>query len=97
MRPGIEPATFRLVAHYLNCATAYPVEERRHTQFREMCVNIKEVKTTKSKGSAKQEDESSPRPPYSPDLTTSDFYLYGPLKDALLGRRFADDDLKQRA
>jgi hypothetical protein len=56
-----------------------------------MCANSKEFKTN-SKGSAKQEDKSSPRPPYSPDLTSSDFYLCGPLKDALRGRRFADDD-----
>jgi histone-lysine N-methyltransferase SETMAR len=33
-----------------------------------------------------------PHPPYSPDLEPSDFHLYGPLKDALRGRRFADDD-----
>ena len=33
--------------------------------------------------------------PYSPDLTPYDFHLFGPLKDALRGRRFADiDDLK---
>jgi hypothetical protein len=43
-----------------------------------------------SKGSAKHEDESSPHPPYSPDLAPSDFHLFGPLKDALRGRRFAD-------
>ncbi|KMQ83853.1 histone-lysine n-methyltransferase [Lasius niger] len=29
--------------------------------------------------------------PYSPDLTLSDFYLFGPLKDALRGTRFEDD------
>jgi histone-lysine N-methyltransferase SETMAR len=33
-----------------------------------------------------------PRPLYSPDLTPSDFHIFGPLKDALRGRRFADDD-----
>jgi histone-lysine N-methyltransferase SETMAR len=33
-----------------------------------------------------------PHPPFSPGLAPSDFHLYGPLKDALGGRRFADDD-----
>jgi histone-lysine N-methyltransferase SETMAR len=33
-----------------------------------------------------------PHPPYSPDLAPSDFYLFGPLKDALHGTRFEDDD-----
>jgi histone-lysine N-methyltransferase SETMAR len=32
-----------------------------------------------------------PRPLYSPDLTPSDFHLFGPLRDVLRGRRFADD------
>jgi histone-lysine N-methyltransferase SETMAR len=32
-------------------------------------------------------------PPYSPELTPSDFHLSGPLKDAIRGRRFADDDV----
>jgi histone-lysine N-methyltransferase SETMAR len=31
-------------------------------------------------------------PPYSPDLAPSDFHLFVLLKDALRGRRFADDD-----
>ena len=36
-----------------------------------------------------------PHPPYSPDLAPYDFHLFGPLKYALRGRRFADiDDLK---
>jgi hypothetical protein len=30
--------------------------------------------------------------PYSPDLPTSDFHLFVPLKDALLGCCFVDDD-----
>ena len=34
-------------------------------------------------------------PPYSPDLAPSDPQLFGPLKDALRGRRFADG-LKHR-
>ena len=31
-------------------------------------------------------------PPYSPDLTPSDFHLFGPLKQHLSGERFPDDD-----
>ena len=39
--------------------------------------------------------EDMEHPPYSPDLAPSDFHLYGPLKDALRGRRFScDDDVK---
>ena len=35
-------------------------------------------------------------PAYSPNLTPSDFHLFGPLKNALSGRRFAaDDELKE--
>ena len=30
--------------------------------------------------------------PYSPDFAPSDFHLFGPLKDALRGRSFVDDD-----
>ncbi|GBM23739.1 Histone-lysine N-methyltransferase SETMAR [Araneus ventricosus] len=30
-------------------------------------------------------------PPYSPDLIPPDFHFFGPLKDALRGRRFASD------
>jgi hypothetical protein len=34
-------------------------------------------------------------PAYSPDLAPSDFHLFGPLKEALRGRRFpCDDDVK---
>jgi len=34
-------------------------------------------------------------PAYSPDLAPSDFHLFGPLKNALGGRRFScDDDVK---
>jgi histone-lysine N-methyltransferase SETMAR len=33
-----------------------------------------------------------PHRPFYPDLAPSDFHLIGPLKDALRGRRFADDD-----
>jgi histone-lysine N-methyltransferase SETMAR len=35
-------------------------------------------------------------PPYSPDLTRSDYHLFGPLRDALRGRHFANDkELKE--
>jgi histone-lysine N-methyltransferase SETMAR len=33
-----------------------------------------------------------PHPPYSPDLAQSDFHLFGPLKDALHGTGFEDDE-----
>ena len=35
--------------------------------------------------------------PYSPDLAPSDFHLFGPLKDALRGTRFEDDESVIRA
>jgi len=31
-------------------------------------------------------------PPYSPDLSPCDFHLFGPLKEALGGQRFKDDE-----
>jgi hypothetical protein len=34
----------------------------------------------------------SQHPPYSPDLSPSDYHVLGPLKDALRGRRFGNDD-----
>jgi histone-lysine N-methyltransferase SETMAR len=36
--------------------------------------------------------ECIPHPPYSPDLALSDFHVFGPLKDALSGTLFRDDD-----
>lgn len=33
-----------------------------------------------------------PHPPYSPDLAPSDFHLFGPMKNFIRGRRFADDE-----
>jgi len=36
--------------------------------------------------------EQLSRPPYSPDLTPSDFYLFRHLKQHLRGTRFFDDD-----
>jgi hypothetical protein len=37
--------------------------------------------------------EFLPHLPYSPDLAFSKIHPFGPLKDALRGRRFADDDV----
>jgi histone-lysine N-methyltransferase SETMAR len=31
-------------------------------------------------------------PPYSPDLAPSDYHVFGPMKDALRGRKFGNDD-----
>jgi len=56
------------------------------------CADIKEVKATNSKDSAKQDDEHGGHPPYSPSLAPSDFHILGHLKDALRRRRFVDDD-----
>jgi histone-lysine N-methyltransferase SETMAR len=36
-------------------------------------------------------------PPYSPELAHPEFHLFGPLKDALRGRRFAEDDELKRS
>jgi len=36
-------------------------------------------------------------PAYSPDLTPSDYYLFGPLKDVLRGRRFTSDEGVKKA
>ena len=36
--------------------------------------------------------ECIPHPPYSPDLAPSDFHVFGPLKGALTGTQFRDDD-----
>jgi len=36
-------------------------------------------------------------PPYSPDFALSDFHLFGPLKQHLLGERVPDDDTVERA
>jgi histone-lysine N-methyltransferase SETMAR len=33
-----------------------------------------------------------PHPPYSPDLAPSDYHLFGPLKGAIRGKRFEDDE-----
>jgi len=48
-----------------------------------MYTDINEVKATNSKGSAKEEGESSPCSPHSTDLATSNFHLLKPLKDTL--------------
>ena len=39
----------------------------------------------------------APHPPYSPDLSPSDFRLFGPLKDGLRGQRFPSYDAVVRA
>jgi len=37
-----------------------------------------------------------PHPPYSPDLTPSDFHLFGPLKEFLVSQQFStEDEVKQ--
>jgi len=36
--------------------------------------------------------EAMEHPAYSPDLATSDFQLFGPLKNAVRGRRFSCDN-----
>jgi histone-lysine N-methyltransferase SETMAR len=36
--------------------------------------------------------EVLPHPPYSPDLSPCDFYLFEPLKEALSDSQFQDDD-----
>jgi transposase len=33
-----------------------------------------------------------PHPPYSPDLAPSDYHLFSPLKDAIRGKKFEDDE-----
>jgi hypothetical protein len=35
------------------------------------------------------------QPPYSPNLTAADFYLFPPLKSALNGRHFFDADISK--
>jgi hypothetical protein len=44
-----------------------------------------------SKVPARQDDESSPFPLDTSDIAHFDFSIFVPLKDALRGRRFADD------
>lgn len=36
--------------------------------------------------------ECLPHPPYSPDLAPSDYHIFGPLKEALGGKKFSTDD-----
>ena len=38
-----------------------------------------------------------PHPPYSPDLVPSDFHLFGPMKDGLLGQHFPSYEAVIRA
>jgi histone-lysine N-methyltransferase SETMAR len=40
--------------------------------------------------------ECIPHPAYSPDLAQSDYHVFGPLKEALSGKKFStDDDIKE--
>lgn len=55
------------------------------------CAGFKEVKATNSKDSANQDDEYGGHPPYSPNLAPSDFYIFGPLKDAIRRRCVVGD------
>jgi len=41
--------------------------------------------------------ECLPHPPYSPDLVPSDFYVFGPLKEAMGGKSFRSDEEVQQA
>ena len=38
-----------------------------------------------------------PHPAYSPDIASSYFHMFGPLKDYLRGQRFEDDDAVKSA
>ena len=38
-----------------------------------------------------------PHPPYSPDLAPSDFLVFGPLKEAMVGKSFRSDEEVQQA
>jgi len=41
--------------------------------------------------------ECLPHPPYSPDLTPSDFHVFGPLQEAMGGKSFRSDEEVQQA
>jgi hypothetical protein len=67
------------------------LEERFHNKFTATCaVFITEVTTTDLKVSVKQEEESSPLLPCSPDLAPSDFHLLVRLGMYSEGRRRAE-------
>jgi hypothetical protein len=36
--------------------------------------------------------DTLPHPPYSPDLTPSDYHMFGPLKEAMGGKKFRFDE-----
>ena len=40
--------------------------------------------------------ECLPHPPYSPDLTPSDFHVFGPLKEAMGGKSFRSNEEMQQ-
>jgi len=58
---------------------------------------FKEVKTTNMRGSDKHIDEPSPHLSFSFISAPSDVYLFGPLRYALHGYHFADDDNQNTA
>jgi hypothetical protein len=62
-----------------------------------ICADINKVKTTESQVSAKQEDEPSPLPPSSSDLTPYDFHLFSPVEDELRGRLLANETIPSTA
>jgi histone-lysine N-methyltransferase SETMAR len=41
--------------------------------------------------------ECLPHPPYSPDLASSNFHVFGPLKQAMEGKSFRSDEEVQQA
>ena len=41
--------------------------------------------------------ECLPYPPYSSDLDSSDFYVFGPLKEAMVGKSCRSDEKEQQA
>jgi histone-lysine N-methyltransferase SETMAR len=41
--------------------------------------------------------ECLPYPPYSPDIAPSDFHVFGPLKEAMGGKSFRNDEEVQQA
>jgi len=41
--------------------------------------------------------ECLPHPPYSPNLTSSDFHVFGPFKEAIWGKPFRSDEEMQQA
>jgi histone-lysine N-methyltransferase SETMAR len=51
-----------------------------------------EAKCSKAKKITDLRLECIPHPAYSPDLAPSDYHAFGPLKEALGGKKFSTDD-----